>query len=160
MNQRPQSIVDRIAPAVLALNNAHAEELSYLNAAQLASLIRQAFYVRRIGDGDAFLIAFDQNAAYDSPNYLWFLQRYTRFAYIDRVAVAPSMRGRGFARLLYSDLFEEARGSAHNVVVCEVSSDPPNPASDAFHARMGFGEVGRATILQGSKTVRYLALAI
>jgi predicted GNAT superfamily acetyltransferase len=41
-------------------------------------------------------------------------------------------------------------------VVCEVNSEPPNPASDAFHAAMGFTEVGRATIHQGRKTVRYL----
>jgi hypothetical protein len=42
-------------------------------------------------------------------------------------------------------------------VVCEVNSDPPNPASDAFHAAMEFSEVGRAAIHHGSKTVRYLA---
>ena len=62
--------------------------------------------------------------------------------------------------MLYSDLFDKARSVAHNLVVCEVNSDPPNPASEAFHARMAFDEVGRASILQGSKTVRYLARAI
>jgi predicted GNAT superfamily acetyltransferase len=38
--------------------------------------------------------------------------------------------------------------------VCEVNAEPPNPASDAFHAAMGFAEVGSAT-LGGGKQVRY-----
>jgi len=46
------------------------------------------------------------------------------------------------------------------MVVCEVNRDPPNPASDAFHAAQGFTEMGQAAIRQGSKTVRYLARAI
>ena len=120
-------------------------------------MVEQSCYARKIGSADAFLLAFDHTAQYDSPNYLWFSQRFPRFVYIDRVAVAPAVRGRGYARLLYSDLFDKARSAAHNLVVCEVNSDPPNPASEAFHARMAFDEVGRASILQGSKTVRYLA---
>lgn len=43
------------------------------------------------------------------------------------------------------------------MVCCEVNSDPPNPASDAFHARLGFAEVGAAAIHGGAKSVRYLA---
>jgi predicted GNAT superfamily acetyltransferase len=34
---------------------------------------------------------------------------------------------------------------------------PPNPASDAFHAALGFAEVGSARLFDGMKTVRYLA---
>lgn len=33
--------------------------------------------------------------------------------------------------------------------------EPPNPASDAFHAALGFEPVGSAGV--GSKTVRYFA---
>ena len=153
----PQPINDSIVPAILALNNAHSVELSWLDVDRLKSLLRQAFYARTIDRADGFLVAFDQSASYDSPNYMWFRQHYTRFVYVDRVVVAPSMRGRGFARSLYIDLFEQARRAAHHLVVCEVNSDPPNPASDAFHAAFEFDEVGRATIHQGSKTVRYLA---
>jgi predicted GNAT superfamily acetyltransferase len=87
-------------------------------------------------------------------------RRYRRFVYVDRVVVAPAVRGRGYARLLYADLFDRAGRAGHDIVVCEVNSDPPNPASDAFHAAQGFAEVGRAAIHQGSKTVRYLARAI
>jgi len=144
-------------PAVLALNNRHAVELSWLEPRQLDHLLRQAFHARRIGEVDAFLLAVEQGADYDSPNYQWFLQRYQRFVYIDRVVVAAAARGRGYARKLYDDLFRRAADAGHEHVVCEVNVQPPNPASDYFHAALGFAEVGSATIHNGAKSVRYLA---
>src|SRR6266513_4775456 len=74
-------IVADAEAAILALNNEHATELSWLDAGRLTSLLEDAFYARRIGDADAFLIAFDERATYDSPNYLWFRRRYPRFVY-------------------------------------------------------------------------------
>jgi len=71
----PLSIPRALEPDVLALNNAHAVELSLLDSGQLAALLDEAFHARRIGTLDAFLLAFDQGAAYDSPNYLWFRER-------------------------------------------------------------------------------------
>jgi predicted GNAT superfamily acetyltransferase len=159
-NNFPVPFIDTKTSVILALNNEHVTELSWLSEGRLEVLARQAFYARSIGDVDAFLIAFDQTAAYDSPNYLWFRQRYSQFVYIDRVLVSPSMRGRGYARLLYRDLFDHAHQKHHHLVVCEVNLHPPNPASDGFHASMEFHEVGRATIHNGSKTVRYLAREI
>jgi uncharacterized protein len=145
---------------VLALNNDHAVELSWLDLERLAALLREAFYARRLGKLDAFLLAFDERADYDSPNFLWFRERYRRFVYVDRVVVASAARGRGYARQLYADLFDHARQAGHDIVVCEVNSDPPNPASDAFHAALGFVEVGGARIHGGKKTVRYLSHAL
>ena len=145
------------APPALVLNNAHAEELSWLDPARLAELLSRAFLARRIGAVNAFLLAFDQDADYDSPNFLWFRSRYQRFVYVDRIVVAASVRGRGHARRLYDELFREARLAGHDRVACEVNLEPPNPASDAFHAALGFSEVGVAAIHGGSKTVRYLA---
>ena len=68
---------------------------------RLTQLIGEASYARRIGELDAFLLAFDQDADYDSPNFLWFRERYPRFVYVDRIVVAAAARGRGLARLLY-----------------------------------------------------------
>lgn len=105
-------------------------------------------------------MAFDEGADYDSPNYLWFRARHSRFVYVDRVAVDRAMRKRGLAQLLYEDLFRCAAGAGHDRIVCEVNSDPPNPASDAFHEALGFTEVGHAAIHGGAKTVRYLSRSL
>lgn len=147
-------------PAVLELNNEHAAELSWLEPERLTALLGASFHARRIGRIEAFLMTFDQDAVYDSPNFLWFRDRYPRFVYVDRVVVAASARGRGHARRLYEDLFERAAAEGHELVTCEVNADPPNPASDAFHAALGFREVGDAVIHGGKKAVRYYAKTI
>ena len=149
-----------LGETLLALNNEHAQELSWLEPARLQHLVEQSFLARRIGNLDAFLLAFDQSARYDSPNFLWFKSRYPRFVYVDRIVVASSARGRGHARRLYDDLFGHAVAAGHARVVCEVNTRPPNPASDAFHAALGFVEVGAASISGGSRTVRYLSRAL
>jgi predicted GNAT superfamily acetyltransferase len=157
---RPFSAADLngvLSEKLLALNNANARELSWLEPARLVHLVRESFLA--LTTGDAFLLAFDQDADYDSPNFLWFRARHARFVYIDRVVVATPARGRGHARQLYNALFQFASGAGHDRVVCEVNSDPPNPASDAFHAALGFVEVGTAVIHGGGKTVRYLSRA-
>lgn len=139
----------------LDLNTELEMELSPLTGERLLVLLDRAFLARVIGPDRALLIAFDQDADYDSPNFLWFRDRYPRFVYVDRIAVAASARGGGLARKLYRDLFQAARDAGHTKIVCEVNSDPPNPASDAFHAGLGFEEVGRAELGNG-KQVRYL----
>ena len=141
---------------VLSLNNAHAKETSALDEGGLAVLLNMAFYARGLNRGaTAFLIALDHNAPYENQNFAWFLASHEAFIYIDRVIVAKSARGQGIARLLYEDLIAAAKQAGHNRVVCEVNIDPPNPASDAFHAAMGFHGIGEATIHNGTKRVRY-----
>lgn len=154
-------IVDRDdLPAILALNNTHAEELSWLEPERLSELVGKACHARRIGNGEAFLLVFDQDADYDSPNFLWFKQRYPRFLYVDRIVVAASARGKGHARTLYDDLFSQASAKGHDVVVCEINADPPNPVSEAFHAALGFSQVGSAIIHDGKKSVGYYARSL
>ena len=147
-------------PDVLALNNAHATELSQLDLPGLAALRDQAFWTMVAPPADAFLIALDQTASYASANYAWHRSRYDRFVYIDRVAVAPAGRGQGLARLLYAGLIAAARAAGHTQLLCEVNSDPPNLASDALHAALGFSPIGAAIIHGGAKTVRYLRASL
>ena len=155
------SISEDMHNAVLALNNTHAMELSPLNMGGLRALLDRAFYARRVGDLEALLIALDErHPTYASPNYLWFKARQSGFVYVDRIAVAKAARGKGYARLLYADLIEQARAAGHASIVCEVNLNPPNPASDAFHQALGFTQVGTAAIHGGSKTVRYLELIL
>ena len=148
-------ISERDIIPVLSLNNAFEPEVGALTETRLRHLLNEAFYARRIGVYDAMLIAFDETADYDSPNFLWFKARYPRFAYVDRIAVAEHARRQGLAAHLYRDLFAQARSAGHDVALCEVNIDPPNPISDAFHASFGFTEVGRGAA--NGKLVRYLS---
>ena len=142
--------------AVLRLNATEEVATSYLDLAKLEYLLEQAFYVCSIGRGEAaFLLAFDETADYKNPNFQWFRERLSRFVYIDRVVVAAPRRGQGLGRKLYSDLATAMSISDRRVLTCEVNFDPPNPVSDAFHAALGFRELGRGSPVVGN-TVRYL----
>lgn len=141
--------------ALLDLNNASAIETSWLEAARFEHMVEQAFAALQVLPAQALLLAFDQHADYDSPNFTWFRDRFDRFVYVDRIIVAAAARGQGLARDLYRDLFDLARSAGHDRVTCEVNSDPPNPISDAFHAATGFVLAGEAR-LENGKSVRYL----
>lgn len=142
--------------ALLALNNDHAEETSFLTKTDWRTLIETAYAATCIDGAAALLIAFDDQAPYDGVNFQWFRARRKNFVYVDRVVVADSHRGRGVARALYDDLFRRMAETGHGALTCEVNINPPNPASDAFHARLGFNEVGRAALHDRGKEVRYL----
>lgn len=142
--------------AILALNLAEEDMLSPMDPARLRQLAAQAACLRVLCEGDApvaFLLAFREGAAYDSPNYLWFAQRYPRFFYVDRVVVAASHQGRGLGRRLYQDLFEAARREGVDAVTCEYYTVPPNEASRRFHAAFGFREVGSQWLPERRKQV-------
>jgi predicted GNAT superfamily acetyltransferase len=119
--------------------------------------VREAFLARRIGNLDAFLLAFSIRTRDTTARISSGSAPAIRLCYVDRIVVAPSARGRGCARRLYADVFEHAVRAGHDRVVCEVNTIPPNPASDAFHAALGFVEVGTASVHGGSRTVRYLS---
>lgn len=142
--------------ALLALNNHHQVELSPLTLDGLRRLVAEAFAAARAGEADALLIAFDQDADYDGANFIWFRDRYPRFVYVDRIVVLSGARGRGLARRLYERLFDQAREAGHDRIACEVNLRPPNPGSDAFHAALGFADVGIGAVSGSDKTVRYL----
>jgi predicted GNAT superfamily acetyltransferase len=143
--------------SLLALNNAHAAELSYLTPERFRALLDAAWLSLVVDGGSALLLAFDHHAAYDGLNFLWFRDRWPRFAYVDRIVVAPAARGRGLARVLYERVLARAAADGLERVCCEVNLDPPNPVSDAFHAALGFEDVGRASVPGAGKVVRYLA---
>ena len=142
--------------ALLALNNAHARETSLLDAAELDRMLAAARIAVVVEAGAAFLLVFDQHSDYHATNFLWFRERFDRFLYIDRVIVAESHRRLGLGRLLYEDLFARAAALGHSRIACEVNSRPPNPVSDAFHASLGFTEVGTGVLNGGDRRVRYL----
>jgi predicted GNAT superfamily acetyltransferase len=142
---------------LLRVSNASATETSRLAPDQFDRLIDWASVALVIPPAAAFLLAFKQSDNYDGGHFLWFRSRFERFLYIDRVVVAKEFRRHGLGRRLYGEAFKQAANIGHIPLVCEVNLQPPNPISDKFHAAQGFEEVGRATIDDGAKTVRYLA---
>lgn len=156
----PISLTELPLAPLFALNNAHARELSELTAAEFQRFAAIALFAKGFADPPGFLMAFDQDAAITGPNFLWFKARMPRFIYVDRVVIDPKGRGQGLARKLYETLIAEARRARHALITCEINSDPPNPASDAFHTSLGFKPVGSAHLADRGKTVRYMQLEI
>lgn len=143
--------------AILALNRASERETSPMDRAALDDYLAAAFHVGLRDDGRAaFLIALHQLSQHDGVNFAWFKQRYPRFVYVDRIVVAEAARGQGHARSLYQELIAKARAAGQTVLCCEVNVDPPNEVSLAFHAALGFVEVGRVALPGKDKTVAYL----
>lgn len=160
----PRDILAGDLPALNALNNAHAAEVNALAPADFAALVGVALAARMV-DGAAgrpagFLLALGQATPCQGPNHGWFQARFPAFAYIDRVVVDAVSRGAGLGRALYADLAARARAAGLPMLACEVNLDPPNPASMAFHERLGFTEAGVATDPRNGKRVRYLTLAL
>ena len=140
---------------ILALSALHEVETSPLDREKLSAMLDAAFHHATIGDGSqGYLIAFDQDADYDSVNFRRFQSRFDRFVYVDRIVVAASQRGKGAAQSFYADLFDVARHAGHTRIVAEINIDPPNPASLDFHAKIGFVEIDQVTLSPG-KSVSY-----
>jgi predicted GNAT superfamily acetyltransferase len=142
--------------AILRLNAEWEHFTSALDWPALARLHNQAAYHRVVEEHSevvAFLLALRERASYDSPNYRWFDGSGGVFLYVDRVVVARDQQGKGLARALYDDLFEFARAERIERVTCEVDLEPSNEASDAFHSRYGFVEVGTQWVALGTKRV-------
>jgi predicted GNAT superfamily acetyltransferase len=141
---------------ILRLNEESVQFLSPMTAERLALLHTQAAYLRVLevaGQVAAFVLAFREGSAYDSPNYGWFASRFPKFLYIDRVVVSLDIQGRGAGKLLYEDLFAFARTSGIGLVTCEIDLVPPNPNSQRFHERYGFTQVGTQTYGHAQKLV-------
>lgn len=148
--------VDTDFDRIVELNAAVVRETSAMDLARLQQLHALAFHHRvAIADGEVagFLLAMRDGAAYANDNFDWFSARYPRFVYVDRIVVDAAAAGKGVGRHLYDDLFDHARRLAIVVIACEYNLEPPNLASQIFHDRFGFSEVGRQHVAGGTKLV-------
>jgi predicted GNAT superfamily acetyltransferase len=68
-------------------------------------------------------------------------------AYVHFVGVAPNVRGRGYAKLLYEEFFRLARAGGRSVV--SAITAPANGGSEAFHRALGFTVRGPAADYNG-----------
>lgn len=132
------------AARIVAINNGAVPAVNALDECALHQLARMGdVHVAARADGAILgaVVTLGPGRPYDSLNYAWFLERYDDFLYVDRVVVAPAAKGRGVGRLLYEDVVDRARRGGRAHVLSEVNVDPPNPASHAFHERLGFSPV-------------------
>lgn len=132
------------------INEANVPAVSSLTRPRFDDLIAMSvttLVVEPSGAGEVagFCVVLGPGAPYGSVNYRWFMDRYDDALYLDRVAVDERYRGLGLGTLLYSEL-DRLLAAAHPTMArltLEVNLEPPNPGSLAFHARLGFAEVGR-----------------
>ncbi len=153
MRLRELAAADR--PQVLRLHDESVEVLSEMDDERLdfiLGLAQRSLVAELDGEVVAFAIAIAQGTRYDSDNYRWFSQRYGRFLYLDRIAVAATHRRHGVGGALYEAM--EATAEGYGRMVCEVNVEPPNEVSLAFHRARGYRELGR--LAHG--TVRTVAL--
>ena len=105
------------------------------------------------GDVAGFCFVLPPGADYGSQNYAWFSERYDDFVYLDRVAIPPRFQRRGIGRALYSEVeaLVAARRPSATDFTLEVNVRPRNDRSLAFHAELGFVEVGQRETDYGAR---------
>lgn len=172
---------------VLALNQTSVPAVGELDAARLTALVHMAelaLVVRESGTAAAagpvagaapadgapdgapggrlagFVVALGPGCGYASPNYGFFDAGPADFLYVDRIAVAPWAHRSGLGRRLYAEVVARARELRRGRVTCEVNLQPPNPRSQAFHAALGFVEVGRQWTYGHTVEVQLLELDV
>jgi hypothetical protein len=148
---------------IVQLNETEVQYTSIMDAARLCMLDQLAAYHKvAIVDGQvaAFMFAMRDGSNYINPNFSWFAARLDSFIYIDRIVVDAGFAGRKIGSAMYQDLFNYARNQNIKNIVCEYNVEPPNLASQSFHAKWGFKEIGSHWLDGGAKRVSLQAAQI
>ena len=109
-------------------------------------------------DGElvGFCLVMPPGLPYTSSNYRWFSERYTDFAYLDRVGLRADHQGRGYGAALYAEVEKLTEAEWFTL---EVNLKPLNEGSLRFHQKLGFTEVGQQ-ISSSGKLVSLMAKKI
>lgn len=154
-----RDVLERELDSVLALNNAVGLSILTLDEARMRWFFENASYFR-VAEIDGrlagFLIAMREMAAYSSPNFLWFRERYPEFVYIDRIVIAEPFRGHGLGRVFYCDVTSYAEVRVP-LLTCEVFLEPRDDVAVLFHGTYGFNEVGQQLMPGIGRPVSLLA---
>lgn len=142
--------------ALRALNAGNEPEVGPLDDDRLRLFAAAAIRFRVVvadGTVHGLFVGLAEGVDYASPNYRWFARRHSRFAYVDRIALSPPLRGSGAAHALYDEFESWARGSGRSVLCAEVNVVPPNPRSLRFHEARGFVVVDEVAPYGGDERV-------
>ena len=148
---------------ILDINATEEEKTSRIDLARITQLDRWSDYHRvAVVEGQVvgFLLVMSDASDYDGDNFRWFIERYKRFLYVDRIVIDQAYAGQGVGSALYEDLIRFAATQGCPALCCEINVSPPNPVSHAFHARFGFNEVGRSAEASAPKIVSYQLAAL
>lgn len=139
--------------AILRINRAGRPGVAALEREDLAAIVGsegELLLWSETGDCLGYAIVYTNEVDYDGEEFAWFRTNISGpFLYIDQIAIAPEAQGRGIGRSIYDVLVDRARRVGHGSLACEVNLLPPNPASLAFHSRIGFVEAGRMATSDG-----------
>lgn len=159
MDLKIRDVQPKELDSVLALNNAAGSTILPLDTAAMRELFDHASYFRLAeidGHIAGFLPALREDAEYDSPNFRWFRDHYSSFAYIDRIVIAKPYRGLGLGRVFYADATSYAETRVP-LLACEVFLEPRDDVAVLFHGTYGFQEVGQQTMPGNNRRVSLLA---
>ena len=143
---------------ILDINATEEEQTSRIDLARIILLDAWSDYHRVVVVEDeiiGFLLVMSEASHYDGDNFRWFVERYRRFLYVDRIVIDRTFARRGVGSALYDALIQFAATQGWSTLCCEINVSPPNPVSHAFHARFGFKEVGRNAETGALKVVSY-----
>ena len=142
---------------VLKINVEAQSGVAALDHVELARLVGVSPTHVVAADGDAaygYALNFGRDDAYDGEEFLAMRSLIPQpFVYIDQVAVAGAARTQGIGRRLYEALERRAMDLGICCLCCEVNIRPPNPASLAFHARLGFSTLSSMATSDGRDVV-------
>lgn len=125
-----------VVPAVFKLDTVELARLMAISRLHLAA-------VQPDGTLAGYVLAFSKEQPYDGDEFITLRSLIDGpFVYIDQIVVDERARGMGIGPKLYRELEARATGLGSTVLCCEVNTWPPNPASLAFHRRMGFVRIG------------------
>jgi predicted GNAT superfamily acetyltransferase len=161
-----RTLVPADLPAVRALNNGAVPAVPPMTEEEMAALVATssmplvAVDVEEPEEPLGFVLAMDPDVDYDGENFRWFVERGGDFVYVDRIVIGEAARGTGIGRLLYQAVFARAARDGRTEVDAEVNVRPANPQSLAFHARLGFVQVGERETKGGAYRVALVSAPV
>ena len=100
-----RKIKDSDLDTIVKINNQHSEWVGKKDREFFERHLQIPFFnvvEKYVVNG--FIIVLNQDVNYDSPNFLWFKERFKEFYYIDRIVIAKDSRYKGLGTFLYKNL--------------------------------------------------------
>ena len=144
----PDNPSNNFIKSIYKLNQQNTPEVGSLSSEEeLKSLIKMSsccLYVSSQTIIVGFIICLREGSKYTSKNYNFFTKKFSKFLYIDRIAIESSYRRTGIGKKIYSEI--ELIANLNKIpMCCEVNTLPLNKVSINFHKNFGFDEIGQRT---------------